>query len=87
MEECATKCEENYEESSCELCLPFLSEELKEIFQKSYREHYRRGEFVRVFPSMKYLKGSKEYKNEMSELTRNLTNWYQGKCLMDEEWC
>lgn len=88
IDDCNNHCTEFCDTPVCDLCLPCLRDDNYEnIFHQSYREHQRRGEFKRVFPSIRFKRESEEFKTEMSEKTQILSLWYEGKCKMDRDWC
>jgi hypothetical protein len=62
-----------------------MSEDLIKYLRKFYREHHRRGEFTRIFPSTASV--SNENLASFTEKTQNLALWLSAKCEMDEEWC
>ena len=88
IDDCSTHCLESCDASECHLCLPCLLEDpLEDIFHQSYREHQRRGEFLRVFPTTRYSSDSEEFKEQMTEKTQKLSLWFEGKCEIDEDFC
>jgi hypothetical protein len=62
-----------------------MSDEVRENLQRFYREHHRRGEFTRIFPSSASV--DNENLETFSEKTQNLALWFSAKCEMDDEWC
>lgn len=85
---CTQHCIESCESPTCDLCLPCIQDEnLIQTLHQSYREHQRRGEFLRVFPSNNFKKGSSVFENEMTKNSKFLSLWYEGKCQIDSEWC
>ncbi|XP_070505858.1 probable tubulin polyglutamylase ttll-15 isoform X2 [Chironomus tepperi] len=80
-----SECDDKCEAESCYLCLPCMSTDEREYLQKFYREHNRRGEFKRIFPSAASV--NNENLATFSEKTQRLAVWLSGKCEMDYEWC
>ncbi|XP_070505805.1 probable tubulin polyglutamylase ttll-15 [Chironomus tepperi] len=80
-----SECDDKCESESCYLCLPCMSEDEREYLQRFYREHNRRGEFKRIFPSA----ASVDIENlaTFTEKTQKLAHWLSAKCEMDDEWC
>lgn len=72
-------------DTSCELCLPCMSQPTIKGFHQAYREHQKRGEFRRIFPTSNYLQD--QMMNEFSEKNRLSVKWFNAKCENDADWC
>lgn len=78
---CLDSCDKN----ECELCLPCLSNETTSSLHQSYREHYRQGEFKRLFPTEKY--AEPKLLQKLSQRNKLSIKWFQAKCQEDSDWC
>ena len=78
-------CLDSCKQSFCELCLPCLSNETAQSFHQSYREHQRRGEMKRLFPSEVYAEES--FIMKLSDANKLATKWFKAKCDEDYDWC
>lgn len=72
-------------EPACELCLPCQSTNTSRNFQQAYREHQRKGDMLRIFPTDQYLE--EKLMKQFSEQTQLAVKWFKAKCDDDEFWC
>jgi tubulin monoglycylase TTLL15 len=78
-------CQESCKDPSCELCLPCISRENILNMLWAYREHQKRGEMKRIFPTEIYL--ADDIMKMLSASTQFSQKWFQAKCETDEDWC
>lgn len=83
-DECS-KCIHSCNDPSCELCLPCLSTETLDAFHQAYREHQRRGEMERLFPSDDLL--GESVVKKLSAANKLSMEWFNAKCNEDYDWC
>ncbi|KAI4490348.1 hypothetical protein M0802_010725 [Mischocyttarus mexicanus] len=68
----------------CQLCIPCLTKETKQILIQSYKEHVNKLDFQRIFPPPITDQMVMERYSLQNQL---LIKWYQGKCAIDSTWC
>lgn len=72
----------------CELCLPCLTNDDRNILHDAYREHTRKGNTKRIFPPPIINKKLDEnYLKNLSQKNQMIMKWFYGKCLMESSWC
>lgn len=72
-------------EDECELCLPCLSNAVQSHFHQAYREHQRRGEMMRIFPTETY--ETEIFMKQFTSSDKLSVKWFKGKCENDIDWC
>lgn len=65
------------------LCLRCLSNEDAQNIHQAYREHQRRGEMRRIFPTGIHF----NQELALSNSTKLLAKWFKLKCENDHDWC
>lgn len=75
---CSTSCDN----TECELCLPCAP---IGAFHAAYREHQRRGEMLRIFPTGNYLQP--KLMKQLSNLTQVSLKWFKAKCDVNSDYC
>lgn len=83
--EICMNCRSSCSDSNCELCLPCLYPEALREFHQAFREHQRRGEMLRLFPTELYTE--EKIMSKLSPLNKLASKWFQAKCNEDEDWC
>lgn len=83
-ETCAN-CMDSCNVTSCQICLPCMSPATIRSFHQAYREHQRRGEFRRIFPTSSYRQ--EEMLKQFTEKNRLSVEWFDAKCGNDADWC
>lgn len=83
-EECLN-CNQTCDDDSCSLCVFCLSESTILDFLRSHREHQRRGQMRRLFPSDLYMQD--KILKRLSEPNRLSLKWFKAKCDNDLDWC
>lgn len=78
-------CDANCENHLCKFCETCLEARDLNVLHKSYLEHIRRGEFMRIFPST--VNPEDSYIEPLSPANQFLKEWIQRKCEDDEDWC
>lgn len=78
-------CENTCTVLSCQLCMSCISNETLQSVHQSYREHQRKGEMKRLFPSELYAEES--YVKKLSDANKLSMKWFKAKCDDDYEWC
>lgn len=78
-------CLNSCSEPGCELCIPCMSPAAVRGFHQAYREHQRRGEFSRIFPTTSYLQA--EMMKQFTEINQLSVKWFDAKCEKDDDWC
>ena len=87
LDECVElKCAENCNKIECKVCLPCANVFLRFQMQESYREHSRRGNFKRVFPTKAHFNDS-QLVNFLGENNQVMTKWFEAQCRDNENWC
>ncbi|CRK87476.1 CLUMA_CG001277, isoform A [Clunio marinus] len=80
-ENCLNSCNQ----TECELCTNCLSQTELRILQQAYREHQRRAQMMRMFPSKAVFEPNRMKK--LSNSTQLTVKWFLAKCEVDEDWC
>lgn len=83
--ETCIECLDSCNDATCELCLPCMSPATIRDFHRAYREHRKRGEFRRIFPTSDYLQN--QMMSQLSEKSRLSVKWLYAKCENDDDWC
>lgn len=78
-------CFENCNKHECELCTPCVSEENLQNMFRAYREHVRRGDFKRIFPSQNHF--DDDFTERLSVNNKISVEWFKAKCENNREWC
>lgn len=78
-------CIDSCEHVSCELCVPCLSNETIQNFHQYYREHQRRGEMKRLFPTEIY--AEENFLKKLGVANKLTVKWFNAKCDDDYDWC
>ena len=78
-------CRDNCSSFACDLCVQCMHEDKLFNVHRAYREHIRRGEMKRVFPTTIHY--GDEYIKTLSPQNSFMTRWYREKCKEDESWC
>jgi hypothetical protein len=73
------------ENADCTLCYPCMNNETVQQFRRAYREHQRRGEMKRLFPTAIY--DQPKFAKQLNEINNLQVKWYKEKCEVDAEWC
>lgn len=79
--DCLSSCSD----PKCELCLPCLYPEALRELHQAFREHQRRGEMLRLFPTELYME--EKIMSKLSRLNKIASKWFQAKCNDDDDWC
>lgn len=79
-------CHTNCNSSSCQICPSCINDENLYHIREAYREHQRKGNFLRLFPSKIHyddtdLISNSTFNNQISLL------WFKGQCEKNIEWC
>ena len=82
---CSEFCNKSCFSAGCELCLPCMNGIGIKQLHRSYREHMNKGEMKRLFPN--HLHFQENIIKQMTPANQFMTNWFQAKCRMDENWC
>jgi len=78
-------CVECCDEPACKLCLPCLHGEMILHLMNSYREHQRKGDMKRLFPTKDFVKPA--LMRKVSEYNHLSLHWFKEKCEQDKDWC
>ena len=78
-------CQQSCEHETCSLCHKCLDEDNLFHLHNAYREHQRRGDFKRVFPSENHF--GDEFINQLSPNNQISAKWFREKCKKSKDWC
>lgn len=81
----SSPCKDDCSTFACDLCVKCMHEDKLFNAHRAYREHIRRGEMKRVFPTTKHYED--EYLKTLSPPNHFMARWYREKCKEDESWC
>ncbi|CAO1317561.1 unnamed protein product [Diamesa hyperborea] len=78
-------CRDHCSSFACDLCVHCMHEDKLFNVHRAYREHIRRGEMKRLFPTTKHF--SNEYLQTLTPPNFFMGRWYREKCMQDDSWC
>lgn len=78
-------CQKDCAQSECQLCPNCINDETVRMLHESYREHLRRGEFKRIFPSVHHY--SDDFISRLSTKNQISAKWFREKCKERSDWC
>jgi hypothetical protein len=79
-------CNEDCGNENCKFCVSCIDEDDLKDLHRAYQEHQRKGEMMRLFPSIDHFED--EFIEELSPKNQLMTKWFRGKCENDgDEWC
>lgn len=78
-------CYQNCVKKICELCTTCAGEENLQNIHRAFREHARRGEFKRIFPTERYF--DDEFMSKLSPKNQLAAKWFHAKCQQKKDWC
>ncbi|KAG5668716.1 hypothetical protein PVAND_016644 [Polypedilum vanderplanki] len=79
-------CQKSCSNPSCNHCISCFSQDFIKTLHNINREHQKRGNFKRIFPSKIY-NANVDYLSLMTEKTRRLSNWIGFMCNENIDWC
>lgn len=86
-EECLINCSENCENENCEFCANCISAENLKHLRRSHQEHVRKGEMMRIFPSIDHY-DDEFIATSLSPANQFMAKWFKTKCRTDgDHWC
>ncbi|KAG5677464.1 hypothetical protein PVAND_007222 [Polypedilum vanderplanki] len=79
-------CADDCEKPTCQICMPCTNEETRFHMHEAYREHMRRGNFKRIFPTSNHFDNAKLLDSLYSK-NKMMFKWFKAQCKIDNTYC